>query len=411
MGGFGGTFRHIWVEWEMTIRPRRNPSGKIVYQLDLGEGPGSRRTFKKKGDAQRAMDDELDKRERHGRMADGISAQEMAEMVTVFHRLRAAGASVSEAADFYLAHARRLREPLALREVMERFREDRERLGLSGKYVSQLKVPFGSLARLFPSALAHELTVQDIQRWIRLDPRWGPKTQSNYLGDVSAMFEWALLPAQGYVRMNPCVGIERAPPKRRGIVSTLTLEQAEQMLRAALEREDWRVMTYLVLSLLGGIRPEESTYQGLVWADIHLEEKTVRLSEEVVKTGAGRVVDLTENAVAWLKRVPMGLREGPVVLRTNWQERWRRFRYDLGWRVATEKEIRKYCYPPVEAVHGEWPKDVLRHTFASMHYAEHSNEHLLQVQMGHRSPKMIHAHYRAVKTRKEAAVFWGLKPE
>lgn len=393
----------------MAIRQRVNPSGKIVYQLDLGKGKGGRRTFGTRRKAEEALRDEMEKRSRHGRMADGISAQEMAELVTGFHRLKAVGTSVSEAVEFYLGNAQRLQEPLKLVELMKRFRDDRDKRDLSAKYVQQLKVPFDSLARMFPLALAHELTAKDIGRWIA-SGSWAAKTRNNYLGDVSAMFEWAILPTQGHARVNPCVGVEREPDKRRGIVSTLALAQCEELLQAAVALEEWRVLTYVALGLFGGLRPEEAAYQGLVWGDIDLQEKTVRLSEDVVKTGAGRVVDLSEGAVAWLSLVPVDRRAGPVVFTPGWLEKWRRFRHTLGWQVIQEKTIKRRCYVRREAVHGPWPNDVLRHTYASMHYAQHQNEALLQVQMGHRSARMIHAHYRAVKTRAEAAAFWALWP-
>jgi hypothetical protein len=54
----------------MTIRPRRNPSGKLVYQLCLGEGKGERRTFKTRQAAKDALADEVDRRARHGWSAD-----------------------------------------------------------------------------------------------------------------------------------------------------------------------------------------------------------------------------------------------------------------------------------------------------------------------------------------------------
>jgi hypothetical protein len=44
----------------VTIRPRKNRSGSVVYILDLGDGKGNRRTFKTKAKAQ----EELRKAER-----------------------------------------------------------------------------------------------------------------------------------------------------------------------------------------------------------------------------------------------------------------------------------------------------------------------------------------------------------
>jgi integrase len=45
-----------------------------------------------------------------------------------------------------------------------------------------------------------------------------------------------------------------------------------------------------------------------------------------------------------------------------------------------------------------------------MHYAMHQDEAKLQAQMGHESAAMLHRHYRALKTRKEAERFWALRP-
>lgn len=394
----------------MQIRQRKNPSGKIVWQLDVGEKPGQRTTHKTKAEAEAELKKEIERRERFGRVMDGITAVELAEIVNARQRLRDAGATISEAMEFFLHHGRRLKEKILLPELAERFRFSRQDLNLSDSYVTQLKTSVGGLARMYPQTFAHELTPKEIQAWI-LSGGWEAKTRNNYLGDVSSMFEWALLPTQGYARVNPCADIERAPKKRRGKTAAHTVEQVELMLRAAQAQENWRVLAYLVVTLFGGLRPEaEAVDQKLLWSDIDLHERHIRLTEEVVKTGPGRTVDLTENAVAWLLLIPEDLRHGPVVSDKNWKEAWMRFRHALGWRVVTEKVRKKRCLPEVESVHGEWANDVNRHTYASMHYAHHQNEALLQVQMGHRSAKMLHEHYRAVKTRKEAAQFWELRP-
>lgn len=394
----------------MKIRPRRNPSGKVVYVLDLGDGPGQRMTFKTKGEAEGELRREMDRRGRFGRVMDGMTAPELAEFVNARHRLREVDATLNEAVEFFLRHGRRLTERITLGELVERFRWSRAELKLSAVYVGQLKTSLGGLARMYPLMMADGLTPRDVQAWLN-SGSWEAKTRNNYLGDVSSMFEWALLPTQGYARVNPCAEIERAPKKRRGKTGSHSVEQVELMLRAAHEQENWRVLGYLVVTLFGGLRPEaEAVDQKLKWSDVDLEERHIHLTEEVVKTGPGRTVDLTENAVAWLRLIPEELRVGPVVCDRNWKEMWTRFRHLLGWRVVTEKVRRKRYLPVVEAVHGEWVNDVNRHTFASMHYAHFQNEALLQVQMGHRSAKMLHEHYRAVKTRAEAGRFWGLRP-
>ncbi len=394
----------------MKIRRRVNPSGAVVWQLDKGEGKGGRKSYPTKAEAEDEMEAEMERRSKHGRMIDGITPEEMAEVVTARSRLLFVGATISEAVEFFLAHGKHLHEEVLLPELVTRFRWSRAEIDLSKQYIKQLKCSLGSLAVMYPLLKAHELTSRQVLAWIR-SGEWEPKTRQNYLGDVSAMFEWALQPTQGFARINPCVGVQREPKKRRGKTAALTVEQSQQLLEEAVRRGWWRMVAYLVVSLFGGLRPEEATYPGFTWREVDLEERHVFLTEDVVKTGPGRVVDLTENAVAWLKLIPEEQRKaGPVVPLKNWAMHWKWIRHDLGWRVCSEKVMKKQCLKPVEPVHGEWPNDVLRHTYASMHYAHHQNEALLQVQMGHRSAKMLHQHYRAVKSRKEAALFWELKP-
>ena len=81
-----------------------------------------------------------------------------------------------------------------------------------------------------------------------------------------------------------------------------------------------------------------------------------------------------------------------MIISKNFDRRWDRLRQASGWKLP-------------------WPHDVMRHTFASMHYAQHRNEALLQTQLGHDNAQTLFKHYRALKTGKEAAEFWQLRPE
>ena len=51
----------------------------------------------------------------------------------------------------------------------------------------------------------------------------------------------------------------------------------------------------------------------------------------------------------------------------------------------------------------------LRHAFITFHMAMHTNENLTAAEAGN-SPGMIHDHYRALATRREAANWFGVKP-
>jgi len=393
----------------MKIIPRVYKSGRRAWQV-LGQRVNGKRKqpcFKTREKAEAWMAEQKAKLRDHGGLGNDISGAEMADLVVARKRLAEAGVSLSTAVEFYLKHATRLREEITVPELVERFRDSRRRMGKSDRYVKQLKVSLGSLAELHPLTKAHELTQDHVEAWLGANAQnWGPATRDNYLGDVSAMYVWACGQTRGYARMNPAAEVERMNA-RRGKIVALQVERATELLQAAAEQGRWRVLGYVVLGMLGGIRPAE--IERLDWSAVDLEERTVIVLAEDAKTAARRVVDLTAEAVAWLRLIPEELRtSGPVVRKKGWVDEWTVFRRELGWDVGRKT---KHLPAPVAAmVHGEWPHDALRHTYASMHYAQHQNEAMLQVQMGHRSARMIHQHYRALKSRAEAAVFWRFGP-
>ena len=51
----------------------------------------------------------------------------------------------------------------------------------------------------------------------------------------------------------------------------------------------------------------------------------------------------------------------------------------------------------------------LRHAFCTYHFALHGNENLTAQQAGN-SPAMIHAHYKGLATKKEAEIWFAIKP-
>ena len=384
----------------MKIRRRKYASGKIAWQVDLGEVEGKRvqRSYKTEVAAKRAVKNAEEAQARHGALASSMTGREMAEIVLARERLLVTGATIGQAVDFYLAHAKTMTRPMLLADLVETFRDAKDKAGCSARYYRQLGVSLGSLAKHLPAAMAHEVTRTDVEGWLR-SGSWAGRTRNGYAGDVSAMFAWAL--KEGSVRINPAAEIDRQKTAD-GEIGTLTLSQCEQLLRAAIAQPE--MMGFVVLGMFGGLRPAEIAR--LDWSAVDLDAGTVIVAGSQAKTRRRRVVDLCANAVAWIKASAVTC-NGPICGKW-WDARWRLFRHALGYAVGTgEKRVKRAEVLPV---HGLWPQNALRHTFASMHYAHHQNEAALQVQMGHESAVMLHRHYRAIKTRAEAAKFWELKP-
>lgn len=106
------------------------------------------------------------------------------------------------------------------------------------------------------------------------------------------------------------------------------------------------------------------------------------IAEDMAKPRRGpRPVTLPPNAIAWLR---IGC-ELPVV---NWQTRW--------------DAVRKACGLP-----DDWPQNVMRHSFASYHYALHRSADLTSSEMGN-TPDMLFRHYREITSRNEAERFFSI---
>lgn len=389
-----------WQNLGMKIRRRVYQSGKVSWQVDFGivEGQRVQRAFPTEKEAREAVRQAGVARARHGHVAGTLSSREMAEIVLAKDRLKITGASIAEAVDFYLANAKVMTKMVKLRKLIDLFTDAKERAGCSTRYVRQLRVSLGAVERAMPEIYAHEVKREDVESWLR-SGSWAARTKNGYLGDVASLYSWAM--REGYARMNPAVLVDRARVAE-GEIGTLTLAQCEELLRAALHEP--HVMPYLVLGMFGGLRPAE--IERLEWRAVDLTAGTVIVSGAQAKTRQRRVVDLCPNAVAWIEASGVEM-EGKLCGKW-WDGRWRLFRHALGWAVgAGDLRVPR---PDIKPVHGLWPQNALRHTFASMHYAHHQNEAALQVQMGHESAAMLHRHYRAIKTRAEAAKFWELKP-
>ena len=391
----------------MKVRVRKYASGRIAYQADLGEADGKRVQISctTRREAEELVSRAKKARARHGEQALMLSSVEMADVVVAREKLAASGVSLSEAADFYLRQAVAVREVVKVPELVRRFVRSREEGARSERYVRQLRVSLGALARAHPLTAAAELTRDQVQAWLR-SGGWSPKTRNNYLGDASAMYAWAM--REGLAARSPCEGVARATLSEAEI-TTLSAAEARVILEAA--GGDAEMMTYVVLALFCGLRAAE--LERLDTGVINVEEGTVIVLGGTAKTGARRVVDLSENARAWLRTIQI---QRGKLCGVAWEERWRTFRRSCGWSAGAEDArscsaaFRRVC-ERVPVTRGEWPANVLRHTYASMHYAQHQDEALLKAQMGHwERADTLHRHYRALRTRAEAAEFWRLSP-
>ena len=361
----------------------------MTWLVDYGIVDGERRRVSFGEDeeaAKRALEKAKASVVTHGKLGVEASPREMAEYLTHKRRLEDAGSTIAEAVEFFMKHGTLVKKPVPLPEMVESFIWAKVEAGKSQRTLETYRGTLRSLARSYPLTMAHDLTAAQIRAWLT-SQQWSARTQNGALGHLRSLFSWGREVPQGHVAIDPSEGIAIKAETHEEI-GTMTVDQCERMLRHAVT--DPRMMPYVVLGMFGGLRRAE--IERLTWDAVNLDERTVVVGAKISKTRQRRVVDLTEHAVAWIKAAGPEVRgKAKRVAPSNLKEKWPKFWPKCGLAM--------------------WPNNGLRHTYASMHYAMWQDEAKLQAQMGHESANMLHQHYRALKTKREAERFWALKPE
>jgi integrase len=213
------------------------------------------------------------------------------------------------------------------------------------------------------------------------------------LANLSAVLGWAV--RHGLIEVNPADQVPRPEPAMEEEVRVLTPEEAERLMRAIEASGQADVLAAVTLGLFAGMRQREVSVAA--WEDIDLVagEVVVPIGKTTGRVVAGRrsrrrrVIELEVAAREWLAAAAAAGSSSGLVRAGNFRKRW--------------EGIRNSVFP-------KWPANVLRHCYATYHYAVFRDERLLQAQMGHDSRDVLHQHYRAVVRREAAERFWAIRP-
>ena len=355
----------------------------------------------------------LDKmRRRHGEDSWKLSPGAIARYGEAERTLAAAGVTLEDAVKWAVDHAARGTKRMTVSQMWDGFLAAQRAHGIRARYEQSLVSCGNAFKRACGDLLIADMTREKIATWLD-GGGWAWKTRKNYLGYVGSAFKWAVEEGKALL-VSPVSGVKIGKEPRKNEVAVFAPAACEKLLRKCVEHRDrvWDrrravwvedvpvfepLLGYVAAAMFGGVRPAELERCSI--ADLDLEGRTLIVDEVASKTPRRRVVELSGNAVAWLSR---------------WRELCPEQRGFLpkGWfRLWTELRKKAELWP--------WPADGLRHTFATMHYAEHANLALLKAQMGHwESEATLHRHYRALRTmdgrvvsREIARVFWAIVPD
>jgi integrase len=163
----------------------------------------------------------------------------------------------------------------------------------------------------------------------------------------------------------------------------LTVEQATRLLAAA----DAQIVPYLAVGLFVGLRRAE--LERLDWAQVNFERGFIEVTAKNAKSRQRRIVTMQPNLSSWL--LPHRKLSSNVAP-------------ELGFRELFEAARKAAGIEP-------WPRNALRHSFASYHLAHFNNAARTSLELGHRSSGMLFAHYRELVMPGEAARYWAIVPQ
>jgi integrase len=157
-------------------------------------------------------------------------------------------------------------------------------------------------------------------------------------------------------------------------------------LKNMLDTADAGLLPMIALGGLAGLRREEILR--LNWADVWRVKGKIEIGKEIAKGRRRRLVSINPALAAWLK--PYRRATGRV------------------WTGSSGELEKAYAKLRAEL---EIParRNGLRHSFITFHMATHTNENLTAAEAGN-SPQMIHEHYRALATKKEARAWFAVRP-
>ena len=263
-------------------------------------------------------------------------------------------------------------KPLLLAEAVDIYIKLLNRRSLRPTSLKQTVMCLLQLKSTYPGKSCHELSSQDLECWF-YDRKWKRSTIDGVIAKVSPFFSWCV--REEHRKTNPCGAVKR-PQSDDNAPTIFTPSQTEKLLKMAYHL-DTGLVADLAVGLFAGVRPME--IERLHSSDIkpaHIEIKANK-----AKTRRRRLVTISDNLQEWLS---------------------------LGGEFAP-KNKRKRLSRILEAAGLSWSPDIMRHSFASYHLAEHQSAEKTALEMGHRDTKMLFEHYRELVTKEAAKRYWKIR--
>lgn len=275
-----------------------------------------------------------------------------------------------------ISHAPKPSISKKLSEVVAELVTAKKSAGRDDGYLNSLKIVLNQFLKGRESLAIDRVTLSNVEAF--LDSK-SLAYRSTLRARLSTLFNFSI--RRRYITNNPCAQLEavtyhKPPPQ---IFTPLQLKTALDWLQ-----KNPNGMTWFVLTTLCGLRPEEA-------------QKT---PQNKIQTDAGIVIVDTQTTKVRERRVVTPMKEAI---------HWLNLSFKLGSYTPISKQSKKRFLKQLRKVLGfeKWPKDITRHTAASIWLARIKSAAEVAEQLGN-SERVLKRDYKALVTPEMLREFMGV---
>ncbi|MFC7335758.1 tyrosine-type recombinase/integrase [Haloferula chungangensis] len=230
-----------------------------------------------------------------------------------------------------------------------------------------------------------------------------PSTRKVHMRNLGAFWRWAAKPPREWCTTAPLEALEYTTKETEADTVVFKPAEARALLEAA-EGYSPNAACAFALAIFGGIRSAELA--GLCWSD--LGEEHVEIGASIAKKGKRRLVPICPALAAWIEAYrPADADPEDFIVGANWVEVSKLVRRRAGWNV-----VARLLAKPPKPTRGPWPKNVARHTCASILVATGEPLETLIFQFGHTGGHdLLRRHYVGRMTKKQALEILSIGPK
>lgn len=307
-------------------------------------------------------------------LTDGVRSMALACM----EKLKPLGKTLLDATDFYVEYMAKVERSSTIGEAIKKLIENKTSDGKAKRYLGDLRHRLDRFKEDFGNRNLATLTVEEIDDWLR-ELSLSPVSRNNYRRVLNVFFNYSK--DRGFCPSNPVTKTSKAKEVhlRPGILSV-------QQLKDLLKASPRNLLPVIVIGSFCGLRPEEIFR--LNWKEVNFKRALIEVTSAKSKTAKHRFVTIPPNALKWLELcMKKAGRLKPPNFRKSFQK------------LLKKVKIKK------------WPKNALRHSYASYHLAHFQNANKLALEMGHTDSGMIFEHYRTLLSPEDASNYWQIEPK